>query len=113
MASSYRPITSKVPLLAKNFALQIQNLANFSASGILDNRVNISLESTPCKKKIPRGNYYHLAVILTSNIYQRSSVEMSDHFFFILKNFNFTEVQFTYKRQPLKQPISMSFDTSH
>lgn len=50
MASSYSPMTSKVPLLAKNFALQIQNLANFSASGILDKMVNTSLESTPYKE---------------------------------------------------------------
>jgi hypothetical protein len=50
MASSYSPITSKVLVLANNFALQIQKLANFSASGILDNMANISLEGTPWKK---------------------------------------------------------------
>lgn len=88
MASSYSPITSKVPLLANNFALQIQNLANFSASGILDSMVNISLESRPWKKKIPRGNYYHLAVVLTPpNIFHSRYVEMCliNNFFEFLK----------------------------
>lgn len=50
-ASSYSSAASKGPLLASNFALQTQNFENFSASGMLDKMVNISLGNTPWKRK--------------------------------------------------------------
>ena len=59
MPSLYGPIKSKVSLFANNLVLQIQNLANFLASGIWDNMVSISLEST-----LPSVNCRHNVKVL-------------------------------------------------
>lgn len=53
-AALYNPVTSKGPLRARSFALQIQNLANFSAWGTWDSTAETSSAWTPYKKdKVP------------------------------------------------------------
>lgn len=47
-AASYNSFTSKGPLRASSFALQIQNLADFSAWGSWDSRAETSSAWPPC-----------------------------------------------------------------